>query len=234
MGLQVVWGLQWDPSKHWHVGVVFRSPVFRLYEQTQAVTLSGSSSPNASPPTSNYSLGFQGNLGIEAKQLTPMRVHAGIAHDLSKGVVAFEGSLQAPYNGSSSKSPSIAVANIRAGLRGPITTTTWLGGGIFTDRTSVRRLAATGDTAIDYYGVSLGLEFGTPYRVLDDPPTGAPVRRLLMSTTLALSYALGVGDVANIGFTASNGGNQLFETTPLRQNVIAHEFVLHIGSTLAN
>ena len=95
-------------------------------------------------------------------------------------------------------------------------------------------MAATGDTAIDYYGVSLGLEFGTPYRVLDDPPTGAPVRRLLMSTTLALSYALGVGDVANIGFTASNGGNQLFETTPLRQNVIAHEFVLHIGSTLAN
>ena len=233
LGLQVVWGLQWDAAKTWHVGFVFRSPVFQLYQLSQLIQVDAASNTGGAPPDSRFDLTFAEKYGIQATRLHPMRAHVGVSHEVGSGSVAVDASLQPPFHDIAASRVTSTVVNGRAGGRMPISENVWVGAGVFTDLAPTRNLTRAGDAAIDYYGASIAIDLATPYNVLSDrAKRPAPVRSLIMSTTLALSYAFGTGRLANLGLAADGSG--ALTIAPVGDNVTVHEFVLHIGSTLLN
>jgi hypothetical protein len=230
LGIQLVWGLQYDAAKDWQVGFVFRSPVFQLYELSQEVDMSGSvDAASATPRQSSYQQTFGENLGIKSRRLRPMRAHVGVAHQIGPANLAIDGSLQPPFRDATIEKETDTVVNARVGLRAPLSDSVQVGAGFFTDLAPTRKLTRTGDTAIDYYGVSLAIDLATPYSVVDHEPKKP--RSLIMSTTLAISYAFGSGRLANQGLDADANG--LLRIVPVTESVAVHEFVFHIGSTLA-
>ena len=81
-----------------------------------------------------------------------------------------------------------------------------------------------GDVGLDYYGATGGAEWRTRYALADG-------RSLVMGTSLALRYALGVGEVAGVQVDPSAATRALAlqaDTTDLRVHVVS----LHIGSTV--
>lgn len=237
VGIQLVSGLQWDVAPAWHVGLVFRSPVFQLYELTQLVEMDGAASGGGgtAAPTSTLGLTFAEGDAIKSQRLRPMRAHLGVAHEIGRGSVALDANLQPPFRDATTSRETQTVVNARFGTRAPLSDNVWVGAGAFTDLAPTRKLSRTGDTAIDYYGVSLAIDMATPYNVLSepsDPSRGVRVRSLIMSTTIALSYAFGTGRLANQGLGADGAG--ALAIVPVSDNVTVHEFVLHLGSTLLN
>jgi hypothetical protein len=231
LGLQVTWGLQWaSRNKLWRAGLVFRSPVFQVYEITQQLSMTAVSLPTAAPPSSTFDLLFNENTGLRSSVLRPMRVHAGVARSLGAATVSFDASLQAPFV-DSLRGPQKAVVNGRAGLRAPLGDWLTLGGGLYTDLSSGQGPIQSGEARLDFYGASLGIELGSPYRVREHGARADQERSLVMGTTIAFAYAVGVGGLGDL--SVGNGGSGLTTLALIEDRIVAHEFVLHLGSTLA-
>ena len=69
-----------------------------------------------------------------------------------------------------------------------------LGAGAFTDRSPQPAPSSLGEMKIDYYGVSTGAQIRSEHGLKDD--TG----HVVFSTTVALRYARGTGDVGGLLF----------------------------------
>ena len=117
--------------------------------------------------------------------------------------------------------------NARLGAQHTFTRTFALGGGIFTDRSSVRAVRSFGDSSLDFYGVTLAMDLGTAYRVVPYGATQPIEGSLRFGTTVALSYAVGLGQVVR----GSIAGDQF---APISQSArsVAHEISLHLASSL--
>jgi hypothetical protein len=110
-----------------------------------------------------------------------------------------------------------------------------LGGvGLFTDNSPHPRPDDFLVEDVDYYGVAAGLELRTVLDVIEqgaaeERPAGEPAEHelLVFSTTVALRYALGIGQVGALHYDAIDGE---FEIPTA--DVIFHEISLHIGAGL--
>ncbi len=224
IGAQLVTGLSWRAAPSVELGFTLRSPVLQLASQVQATNISSSQIGSAA----DASLVFDERaLGADTLLLVPLRAEVGTAIDLDgRTTVAADLRLRGRLANERAETSVVPVADVRAGLRRQVGTNLWLGAGAFTDRSGQPRGSGT-STILDFYGGTIGVELGKPYRVLADGDEKP--RTLRFSTAVAISYAVGVGSVGNLA-VAPRGA--LFELQPQRDDVTAHEFMFHVGSSV--
>jgi len=227
IGFQPVVGLQLRPTKTWRIGATFRFPSARLFEIRQAVnvgSLDGGDLPDGA--------GFSDDLGISTALVSPARFHAGLSHDLGALTLAAEVNYQAPFRSDEANVDLRPLLNLRFGGRYAWTPNLVFGGGVFSNRADNRGAQSFGDSKLDFYGVTAAVDLGTPYRITARDGKPMPEgSELVFGTTVALTYAVGIGSIvgAEVGLTPE--GTPFFEEIP--SNVTAHEVLLHIGATLA-
>lgn len=229
VALQLVAGVQLEPSPVWHIGFTVRGPSFRVFNirqlvDVQTTSVAGGDSAEA-PATSRV---FHEDFGFASAVVGPPRFHGGLSYTRDTTRLAFDLNYQLPLYSAALGIDSAAVLNARVGLREQVTPTLALGGGVFSDRSPVDGPLELAERRIDYYGLTLAADLTSHYGVSSrkgqpySPPTP-----LVFGTTLALSYALGLGTLqqAHIGSDASVEGR--------RTDLLVHELSLHFGGWLS-
>src|SRR5690606_9935876 len=113
------------------------------------------------------------------------------------------------------------VWNVRVGCRYQVDERFGFGFGAFTDHSEGSPIAELGRTRVDFYGVTAGAEVRTPH-ALGEREEG---KTLIFSTTFAIRYAVGVGEVGGLRFDPAQGAEQ--DTRPVPTTI--HEASLHVG-----
>lgn len=228
LGAEFIFGMRYTFLPGWRFAGVVRSPSILLAERTQVVDslLSGGTS------SANGSNQFTESLAIDTSIISPFRVHMGLSHDFSpswRGAV--DASLLFPFKSEQLGIDLRTTWNARVGVRHQLGKRVALGGGLFTDRSPNGEPEEFQDTQLDFYGATVGVDLGTVYGVFakNDVPYEKP-KGLRFGTTFALSYAVGTGTImqAQVAQTAEGTVDRM----NVPQNVVAHEFTLHVGQTV--
>lgn len=227
-GLEMVLGAQYRWKDRWALGFVVRTPAVRLGESVHAVhtELIADNSGQIEDTIS-----FSQRFGVSPQVLTPFRFHVGLARTFADTVVSLDGSVLLPFQNDLFELEERLTINARAGIKTDLSPYWKLGGGVFTDRSQVNTPTQFQQSQLDYYGATIAVDWVRTFgvvsksgRMLEEP------RALIFGTTVALSYALGIGEIAGARVGPSPDGGILFERNVV--DVVAHEITLHIGSTL--
>lgn len=152
--------------------------------------------------------------------LRSARFDLGLSYRFEGGVVGVDGSVQLGQD-SPLGLETEATWNVRAGAMARLSDKWSLGGGLFTDNSGNRTVRSIGDMDVNYYGVALGTEIRTTYPLSEGG-------ELVMTTTLGLRYALGVGEAGAFRYEALGEDPSRDLEKPI--DVIFHEVALHVGS----
>jgi hypothetical protein len=227
LGLQPVLGVQLRPLPTWNVGITLRFPSFRLYQILHTVTLQNAFV--AGFPA--HELDFQDVSGFAASIVKPPRIHLGVSHDIGPNRIAIEFSYQSPLRNKEVNQDLRGLVNARVGARRRVAKRLAVGGGLFSNRSASAAPKEFGDTQIDYYGVTLAAELGTPYEVSKrGEKVLFPYGKLNFGATLGLTYSIGVGSIMRGQIGSSEEGIALLSLSPA--SVVAHEIMLSLGSSL--
>jgi hypothetical protein len=222
-GLRPAAAVQWDVTPDWHVGAVLRGPTTVLSEvrQTTLVRTEASSSTGPTP-----GITARVDSGRPALQRSgPARVHVALARDVGKGFVAVGADYQGGFLDERGDPSSEPVWNVRAGARLWPGDDLALGAGFFTDRSPTPSTEQSSRAQVDYYGVTLGGEVLRRYPLRDREASS-----IVLSTTVALRYALGFGTLN--GILVEPFSTEFATYRPNRVDVVLHEVLLHVGSSL--
>lgn len=206
-------GFQWDAAPTWSVAAALKTPALALVTMGGVTTVVQSASllPGA-PPTVAFSQAPSPVSGIAE----PWRVAVGSAIAVGETSLRAELDWQAPQAGRH------GVVNARVGLHRTATPDFAWGLGLFTDRS--REDVRSGALSVDYYGVAAGVDYRPPpVRSARQPGAAWDVR-----ASLAVRYALGVGDVERAEanpFTAA-------PSAPSNASVLAHALSLNVGALM--
>ena len=227
-GAELLAGIQIDAGDGWQIGATARSPrlVFREAADTDNSTVLVSTGPGVTPIAQSGVDHVP--IGAEGTGFThPARVVVGIAKRAGSLEPSVELDLRAGGVGLDAQQ---AVWNVRAGLVWEASERTVFGLGLFTDRSGSDAPVAFPDSRVDYYGASGGWKRINIVRLRD----GEKASSLRFSTTIAIRYALGVGESTRIRFD--------FRDTPAtglvgrvdgeRVDVRYQELSLYVGSGL--
>jgi len=228
LGAEFILGLRYAVLPGWRLAAVMRSPSLLLAERTQVVDtfqLGGSGQAIGNND-------FSESLAIDTSIISPFRFHFGISHDfgsLWRG--AADASVLFPFKSEQLGIDLRATWNARVGVRHQLSKLLAIGGGLFTDRSPYGTPEEFQDTQLDFYGGTIAIDLGRIYGVYakDGVPYEKP-KGLKFGTTIALSYALGAGTIMQAQVISTPEGGVQRDNVP--QDVIAHEFTLHIGQTV--
>lgn len=222
IGIRAQGGVQYDAKPDLHLGLLVRSPEFLI---TSSDDGAGLEVVGVSDPTTGKVTTALTNPRTPFKAfniVTPMRVIASVAHDFApKTWLAAEADFQTGVTTTGLEQRF--TVNARVGGRYAISEKLGVGAGIFSDRSTRDSVPTTlGGDRVDYYGFTGGAELLTPLALKGK--VGAD--SLVLSTTLALRYAFGLGSAraTDIDFV----GNAA--TPPRVVSVVYHEIVPYIGS----
>jgi hypothetical protein len=226
-GWQLVSGLSYRAGRRLGFGFVLRTPVIALGSSTEdsLFTALGDQS------SANGSVAFRDSSAFaptpRGKTLAAARAALGVAIELSdRTTLSTDLKLRGSVSAGRTQIQK-AVADLRVGIRARAASEFWLGGGLFTDRSATPIDGDATGTTLDFYGCSVGAEFGTPYRTIaEDGKRGG----LRLSMGISLSYALGVGKLSNLGIAGDQGAT-LAESR--QDHALAHEFVLTLNSSVS-
>jgi hypothetical protein len=165
-------------------------------------------------------------IGAEGTGFThPARFTAGAARRFGSVDASAEIDLRTSGAGASSQR---AVWNARAGALWTASDRSELGIGVFSDRSGAAPPATFSDYRVDYYGASAGWKRRNTVHLR----SGESAATLLFSTTIAIRYAVGVGESTRIRFD--------FRDTPMtgevgrvadeRVGVSFQELSIYLGS----
>ncbi len=226
-GAEALAGVQIDAGGGWHLGATARSPryVFREYASTDNSTVLVSTGPTVAPVT--FSQVDHDPIGAEGTGFTePARFTAGAAWHGE--AIEASGEVAVRLSGRDADAQR-TVVNGRAGIVWEATAKTVLGAGLFSDRSGAAPPAAFPDYRVDYYGISAGWK-----RLSTVQLRGERASTLRFSTTIAVRYALGVGQATRIRFdfsqTATTG--LVDRVDDERVDVRDQELSIYIGSGL--
>lgn len=224
LGAELGLGLQWEPHPGVILGLTARSPGLEVLTQLRATTTEIDARVRGSGPDEvDFLPEDEENLAPGIAVLTPGRFNLAFAHRFDRGWVAAELDVQPPLE----LDPVIRrrfVWNVRVGGRYQVDSRLGLGVGFFTDHAEDSPIDELGQTQVDFYGVTAGFEYRTPHELGEDE--SAP--NLVFSTTAALRYAVGIGEVGGLLFDPNRGTQR--DTVPVGTTV--HEIGLHLGSAL--
>jgi hypothetical protein len=228
LGAELLVGAQLDAGDGWELGLSARSPrlVFRESAATDNSTALVSKGPTV--PTVALSNVDHALIGAEGTGFTrPPRFVGGAAKRLGPLEISAEVEVRPKGTGITAAAP---VWNVRTGLLWFAGTSTLLGLGVFTDRTGASAPATFPDYRVDYYGVSAGWKRHNSVRL----QSGESASSLLFSTTIALRYAMGLGQSTRIRFDFRDTPNTglAVRVADERVDVVYHELSLYLGTGL--
>jgi hypothetical protein len=226
LGMQLVWGLKWTPTPKWAFGLTMRSPVLQVYHIPNHVVMTVDSGIGANAPS--HTITFDDRSGFQAALLRPMRTHLGITRLEEHVKYSLELSTISPFYDTTTNTKTRGVFNAGGGARWRLSPTMAVGGGFHTDFSEAEENAPT---RIDYYSFSLGTEFGTAFKQENEDDPTQPVRHTITTTTLAMSYAFGIGHLANEAIALQADGTPV--VNPVPAHVVAHEIMFYLGSSVA-
>ncbi|MDB4939543.1 MAG: hypothetical protein JWP87_6515 [Labilithrix sp.] len=223
-GTQAQVGAQWEPAPGWDLGLLVRSPEFLLTASSEGAGITSSAvvAPGRTP-TATFAL--QGpDISYPAFTIiAPLRSILGVAYHFGPRTwVSAEVDVQAPFSNEGIEQTT--VINGRTGVRFRISDKLGAGFGLFSDRATQARLGDEfTDERVDAYGATAGIELRTPLSLTEH----AEPEALVLSTTLAIKYAIGIGSVRAADI-------DLVDTTtpvpPRSVDVIYHTILPYIGS----
>ncbi|MEZ4439827.1 MAG: hypothetical protein R3B72_12100 [Polyangiaceae bacterium] len=221
-GTTLALGFRWDIDDDWSTGIVIRPPLFHLagkakvdFAATSAVVAADG---EAQVDAQRAALDQEPAL---FDRMEPARMEAGVSRALAGGRLSAQVSWQSSANGGGViRRPGL---NGRVGGAFPVSPRFALGAGFFTDRSPNVTPTSLGETKVDFYGGSFGVRYSTAHRVTDDEEER---KGLVFSTTVALRYALGLGEIGGLSFSP------LSPPAFFVADVTIHELSLHIGSAL--
>jgi hypothetical protein len=155
--------------------------------------------------------------------VAPLRATLGIARSVGpqswiSAEVDYQTAMDTPGR---EQQPTV---NGRVGVRWQPSDTLALGVGLFSDRATARDVGTSiGDSKVDYYGATFGLTFLTPVALVKNPQPDA----LILSSTLALRYAIGFGDARAIDLDIDS-----LNVVQRTVSVVYHEIVPYLGTGL--
>jgi hypothetical protein len=225
-------GAQLELPGRWSLGLALHSPKFRVYEALDInIILDG----NATTPVANTPSGivlhynFNGSgVGHPYIWENAYRGYAGLAKTFRGGYVA----LESDFSDLPAEKGTGAVFNYRLGWQQEFAERWAFGGGIYSDLKPSAASALTnfGQTAIDYYGATLGLRHYHDYLAREKNDAQAPLKGMRMTTTLSLNYVRGSGDYAG----ARTDPMQPLAALPVALSPFSSdEFSAHLGGGFA-
>jgi hypothetical protein len=223
-GAELGFGIQWEPHPGVVIGLSARSPGLELATQIRDTTTSiDAAVSDVDPDSITFAPEDDEALAPGIAVLTPGRFTLAFAHRFARGWIDAEIDVQPPLDVDSVIQRQL-VWNVRVGGRYEIDDHVGVGVGAFTDNSEGSPIAAFGRTRVDFYGGTLGLEYRTSHAL--GPHESADT--MVFSTTFALRYAYGIGEVGGLAFdpAAPNEG----AVVPIRTTI--HELSLHVGSAL--
>lgn len=222
VSLEVAAGIQWDIVPGLTIGISARTPGLMVASQYRVTgtTLA------AGPGGITFDSGDEGDLQPQAALVTPTRVRLGIAYRWEHGWIAIDGDFQHEL-----RSPEVGitrewVGGVRIGGRYAVDQSVSIGAGLFTDLDASRTLESYGETQLDFFGGTFGLEIRNPHRLGE----GENAADMVFVNTFALRYAAGVGRIVGLRFDLPAGGDMIVGEQPVGTQV--HEISLHLGSAL--
>jgi hypothetical protein len=157
--------------------------------------------------------------------LTLRGARAGLAWVSGRTSFSVEGELQPPHTEGELGVERELTFNVRAGAMVPVTRTLQLGFGAFTDRSPEEAPLSILEQRLDFYGLTAGVRLDSAHGLAATERTTS----LVFSTTLALRYTYGVGEVGGFEFesqpTGSPGENRA-------ASAHVHDLGIHLGSTV--
>ncbi len=229
IGGQITLGVQWQALEQLHLSFVVRSPglVFTRFGSIRGTTGLARNIPGVVEDEQVFSTYDIDPSTAEGSLVLPLRLDFGLAWAWDSGWIAVEGSLSSPIVSPSLNIDRTWTGNARLGFVQRLDETWSLGAGAFTDLASGPQPDVFAEFRLDYVGVTAGVSLDTPLGLLDEErPEG-----LLMSSTVALRYAVGWGVVGGTTFdplTPDVGAFVQVHHSP----VIFHDVALTLGSKL--
>lgn len=226
VGLEGGLGVQWFPTASWKFGLAVHTPGFQLGYKYRSTSVTGFASvSNSGDSEAEFAPSDSGGIKLDAKQLTPFRIRAGATYDFGGGVVSLDADIQTPL-----EEPALGVSrhfewNVRAGARFILADYWSIGAGLFTDRSASRLRDTFATETLDFYGGTLGLEYGHARKLA--PGEGADDIRF--STTLGLRYAFGFGHVGGLAFESVPTDANFESATTV--HAFVQELSAHLGTT---
>lgn len=227
LGGQLVTGLQWEATKGLHLGLVVRTPTlsFRQVGKSSLLTAGVQLEPGFTP-LSYFDHQLHRPGPATGQLVEPAVLSLGLAYRHRRFWIGAEADLQLPLTNEALLLDYAFQWDVRVGGRFWVKPRVSVGLGAFTDRSPKHAVANVGDYVVDYYGLAMGVEWRSVYRV-----HGRPLREgLVFSTTLGLRYAYGAGRLMgyHYNFPWQDPSDSYFITP----RVSFHDLALHIGSAL--
>jgi hypothetical protein len=220
-GLQMKVGLQWAPIKELRIGWMVATPSYLVYLDNETSATQTLSPPNAPPQ-------FQGTqideisgawAGVEVGV-----TRLGVAYLGKWGWIEADLVLAFPLNTPALGIDRKTTANARVGGIFRVAERLKLGAGFFTDLSPERTPDAFGESQIDFYGFTLGVDFAN---------RAAPPKKnedgFYLAFAVALRYSHGSGKLAGIAFPSSfpQPPSQPGQLNPV--NVTINEFGINLA-----
>jgi len=217
-GLQMKAGLQWAPIKEVRFGLMVATPSYLVYLNEER-TITETLSPPTGPPMFAGSQLDELNgawAGVEAG-LT----RVGIAWLESWGWLEADLVVRFPLETPELEIDWKTTPGVQIGGIFKLTDRLKLGAGFFTDFSAERSLTEFGDTKIDYYGMTIGIDFANREKPPERGEDG-----FYLAFAVAVRYAYGSGDLVGLLFPAS------FQVPITEQNIVPAQ-INEIGVNLA-
>ncbi len=225
IGVTASVGAQWEPTPGLHLGLAIRAPVILLLTAFDGSEVLASAT--AMPPAIEVDSTTFGELEWDVNQVRPLRARLGVAWAWDRSWVSLEAEVQPELDDDEAFESRDAVWNVRAGGMLAVGGASWVGAGVYTDRSAAPLPTESILGAdLDFYGASVGLRLDHAHRLLATERAASVV----FSTTLALRYAFGTGQYGGFEFAEQPAGGVPGQNRAVDARV--HELGVHLGSTL--
>ena len=228
--LEVGAGVQWVASPELTLGLALRSPRLLLRETARVAYSSGRSDNADGPATATSEIASNVHHIGQLQFLTAGRLVFGLAYQFSNAWLSGEIDVQPALSNAELGIYRRAFANARVGAYRRLGQHLAAGIGLFCDRSADARGASLLSGSGDFYGGTLGVEFGNEHLLAPSER----VNSLVFSSVVALRYAYSNGDfggaVVRPSALGSQGSGDAFGAR--RGDIIVHELGLYVGSGL--
>lgn len=192
-GLQMKLGLQWAPVERFRVGWMVATPSYLVYLSDET-TLTETLSPPAGPPVFD---------GIQVDDIRgtwsgvePGLTRLGAAYLDRWGWIELDLIVRFPLRTPSLDLDLKTKTDVRLGGIFRIKERFKLGAGFFTDFSPQRRLEEIGDSKVNFYGFTIGVDFANKAKPPERGQDG-----FYIALAIAFRFAHGRGELAGFAFT---------------------------------
>jgi hypothetical protein len=224
-GFRASGGFQWDATDLIHVGFSVLSPSYQVGQQYSAASSVSFYLDTPLGGVGAFAPVANDELKAVFREFAPPRVRLGISLGSRQSWIALDGDVQPALQNLDAGVDREIVFNARLGGRYEVLPGISLGAGAFTDLSSNKAPAEFGQARLEFIGGTLGFQYESAHELAEKDRA-----RLTFSTTLAVRYAYGWGDLGGLRVPSFTTGSLIVEQPIVDMRV--HEIGVHLGSAL--